>query len=238
MEARRGDCVVVVHGLEWIADSMKPVRMELERSGLRVVSYRYPCRAAFDREALVEGLSRVIADGCVDSSRRVHLVAHSLGCIVIRCYLAQHHPANLGRVVFLAPPNHGTQLADMVAQSPMLQTIFGRSVAVLGTKPGSLVRSLPSAESFAPGIIMGGRSAYPLLSAFLPGRDDGIVSVSSGRLEGAGDFIVLPAPHTRIQKVAEVRRQIVVYLRDGKFDRSLLHRQGGPAGGSFPQADR
>ena len=68
------------------------------------------------------------------------------------------------------------------------------------------------------GIIMGSRSAFPFLSPFVPGTDDGIVAVEAGKVERMGDFLVTPTNHCNIARTEEVLRQIAFFLVHGTFD--------------------
>ena len=71
--------------------------------------------------------------------------------------------------------------------------------------------------SFEVGVITGDRSAHP--GAWLTeGKDDGVVSVESARLEG-GDFLGVEANHTFIARNPEVTQQVVHFLRTGAFAR-------------------
>lgn len=48
----------------------------------------------------------------MDPGKRIHLVAHSIGALVVREYLARGKPERLGRVVLLAAPNQGSPIAE------------------------------------------------------------------------------------------------------------------------------
>jgi hypothetical protein len=45
------------------------------------------------------------------------------------------------------------------------------------------------------------------------------VSVEETRLDGAADFLLLPAMHAFIMNHAEVQRQTAFFLKHGRFDR-------------------
>lgn len=217
VDAQPGDYVVVVHGLTWLKDTMKPTVQRLEREGYRAVSFRYPSRESMNVDELVAALADTVTKECTDRTKRVHFVGHSMGTVLLRCYLAKHRPSHLGRVIFMAAPNQGTELADLISRSKTLQVIFGRSAPALGRGKDCLPCKLPAAD-YSPGIIMGNRTGYFMLSAMLPGEDDGIIPVASGRLSGMGDFIVVPTTHSYMPAAESALTQVSQYLRHGAFD--------------------
>ncbi len=67
------------------------------------------------------------------------------------------------------------------------------------------------------GIITGNESINLILSRFIPGEDDGKVSVESAKLDGMKDFLVVPHSHTFIMQSDDVIRQILEFLQNGRF---------------------
>jgi hypothetical protein len=57
----------------------------------------------------------------------------------------------------------------------------------------------------------------PIGSLLIPEDDDGTVSVSSAKLDGMTDFLVVPSSHTFIMQSAEVAEQVAHFLRHGRF---------------------
>ena len=51
----------------------------------------------------------------------------------------------------------------------------------------------------------------------LPGDDDGIVTVDSARLAGAGDFVVVPVLHTLLSVDPRVLKYTLSFLKNGYF---------------------
>ena len=68
------------------------------------------------------------------------------------------------------------------------------------------------------GIITGTRSYNPLFSSWIPGPDDGKVSVASARLDGMQAFRTVDASHTFIMRNAEVIELTRRFLQTGHFD--------------------
>lgn len=214
--AGTGDYVVLVHGLDWFRDTLEPTAVFLNRQGYETINVRYPSRKVTAPVEAADWVRQMIAENCQDRSKRVHLVAHSMGALVVREYLAAGKPARLGRVVFLAAPNHGTPLAEPLKWKPLARMI-APAVAVSCCPRGADSKLLDTAD-YAPGILMGNWPGwFPYLSPFIKGPDDGVVAVDSGRLEGMADFRVLNTSHTRMPKNSEAQREVLAFLRDGRF---------------------
>lgn len=214
--AQPGDYVVVVHGLAWLRDTLKPTVKHLTSDGYQVVRFKYDSRKPLDEAELVREMDECLATSCPDTTKRIHFVAHSMGTVVTRLFLARRPLSNLGQVVLLAPPNQGTELADVIGKSKFLQEIFGRGALALGTKPDSLPNRI-SPPDYKPGVIMGDRSMFWITSWMLSGADDGVIRVERGKLPGMGGFFVAKANHIRIPGNATVLQEIDSYLRTGTF---------------------
>jgi triacylglycerol esterase/lipase EstA (alpha/beta hydrolase family) len=212
--AANGDTVVLLHGLYRSERSMRPLEAPVSKAGFRVVNLDYDSRSQ-SPETFVAALDAQLADCCSDAPK-LHFVTHSLGGIVTRAYLATRRPANLGRVVMLAPPNHGSPLGDVVAGSAVLRFLLGSTAARLGTDPDSFPNALPRAD-FELGVIAGTASRNPFGALLIDGESDGTVSVSSTRLEGMTDFITVDEAHTFIMRSDEVAAQTVRFLTSGRF---------------------
>ena len=116
----------------------------------------------------------------------------------------------------LSPPNRGSELADILRGSPLINKIRGPAGQRLGTDTQSLPLEL-GPVNFELGIISGNRSFYLLNSALIPGPDDGIVSVERTKVEGMADFLLLPYSHTFIMQKEAVHEQVVHFLKEGIF---------------------
>lgn len=206
--------VVLLHGLGRSHRSMSAMARSLETAGYRVINLGYPSRRHSVR-VLVDTLAAELDACCATDPEPVHFVTHSLGGILVRAYGAVYGAGRIGRVVMLSPPNHGSEVVDRLPDG-LLTLLAGPAAVELGTDSTSVVRSLPPVELDL-GIITGDVSINPLFSRWLPGDDDGQVTVESARLEEADDFLVVPYSHTWIMRRGDVIEQVLAFLATGSF---------------------
>ena len=213
-----GESVVLVHGLGRTQGSMMVLGQRLRWAGYDVHIVDYPSldRTIVDHVAL---LSDEVATCCADGAP-VHFVGHSLGGIVIRRYLAENEMPGLGRVVLLAPPSQGSQLADWVRDLTLGDVTGGDMLGPTGSRLGPDSTDIPATlgpPDYELGIITGDRSLNPIGSLVIPGPDDGFVGVEEARVEGV-PTLVLPRSHTFIMNSRHTADAVIHFIRTGRFE--------------------
>ena len=216
--------VILLHGMARSARSMAPLAADLRNQGYHISNVGYPTRP-YDIESLVRRYVAPAVAACPDDSP-VHVVTHSLGGILIRAYLQDAALPAGSRIVMLAPPNHGSEVADHIRHWPLYRWLMGEVGQQLGTGPDAIVHRFRPIDVEV-GVIAARRSLQPWFSWLLPGENDGAVSVASTRLDEMRDFIVVDSSHTLLMFNRAVRHQVRRFLAEGRFD----HRARGSARG-------
>lgn len=209
------ETVILLHGILGHTVMMKKIEWTLERAGYAVINIDY-----LSREKMVEEAAADLAEQVrqLDPSSKVHFVGFSLGSIIIRYYLSHNPPENAGRFVMIAPPNHGSELADTLYPYWWFRFLYGnKAITQLLASNRSFYAEI-GIPSVPFGIIAGGRCNGKGLSRDLPGDDDGSVSLQSARLEEAADFFVIRRQHTTLLLGQETADQVVAFLSTGQFN--------------------
>lgn len=233
LPALRKKVVLVLHGLVRSRDSMAGIaefladEEEYSVLNLTYASTRLPIA---DHAA---ALQRLITR--LEGVEEISFVAHSMGNLVVRHFIGDQQIAARGlgidprirRIVMLAPPNGGADLAKRFQNNVIFRVIFGTSGQQLGKQWENLAGRLavPPCDF---GIIAGGAGDEEGRNPLLQGDDDMVVTVQETRLPGARDFVVVPAYHTLIMDNPKVREYTKRFLEKGHFI-SEAERQPIPA---------
>lgn len=210
------ECVVLLHGMGRTAFSMQPLADRLDAAGYRTVNRSYPSTTANIETIAATFIPEAVA-ACGPKPRRIHFVTHSLGGIVVRCYLQTHTLPPGSRIVMLAPPNQGSELADRFRDDGWYQWLNGPAGQQLGTDAQSLPNRLAPIP-FEVGVIAGRRTLEPWFSMMIPGEDDGKVAVARTHLLEMRDFLAVDHGHTFVMYGTDVARQVLHFLRKGVFE--------------------
>ncbi|MGF1751129.1 MULTISPECIES: lipase family alpha/beta hydrolase [Vibrio] len=221
--------VVIVHGLGRSAWSMQTMSDLVSKQGYQVCVVDYPTLRRSIDETLQQSASAISdcitqfeqADFVHTNQSKTHFVGHSLGGLMIRSYLANHpdfvSSKEMGEVVFLGTPNHGSDVADFFVDNGLL-SLLGETATSLTTDPNSFPNSLPQ-PNYEFGVIAGTQS-YPVFSGMFDNSNDGLVSVESTKLEGMKDFVEVDIKHDKLRRDPYVTRLILSFISTGTFDAS------------------
>lgn len=210
------DGIIFLHGIARSASSLAVLEKTLRADGYATLNLDYPARSRCIAE-IVEALQAKMARFAEGCSGRLHFVTHSMGGLVARAFIARHRPARLGHVVMLAPPNEGSEIADLLGGNLLYRAFFGPAGAELVTKRSEALCEVLGRVDYPLGVIAGDRSLDPVGWLLLPGANDGRVSVERTRVAGMADHIVIHGTHTLIMNNPEAIAQVRHFLKHGRF---------------------
>jgi pimeloyl-ACP methyl ester carboxylesterase len=207
--------IVLVHGLWMRSWALSVLKNRLEKQGFSTRSFNY---ATSKRDPL-ESIERLIGFCHETRSSRFHLVGHSLGGLMIMEMLRQLHQSNKnslppGRVVLLGSPLAGSEVAGRLANSAV-----GR--LLLRNSESSLIGGVAiAAQDRECGMIAGNLPrGLGRLTGRIDGPNDGTVKVSETFSDTLTDHLEIRVTHTGMVFQAEVARQLVYFINNGRFDR-------------------
>jgi len=194
------DIVVLTHGFMAHRLLLNRLSGRLRRAGWQTRVWGYESlrtSVARHAERFADLLTELSNDNQID---RIHLVTHSMGCIIGRLAISLTPQPKLGRFVMLTPPNRGSFIATRTVG------VFGRlfpPVAELTTKPDSLVNSLADPAGVEVGVIAAAQ--------------DALVELESTRLGIPHEHITLPCLHSAVLFRKDTAQLVDAFLRTGRF---------------------
>jgi len=200
---RSRECAMLVHGFMANRLLLSLLGQRIRSHGFRTEAWGYSnmlCSLMIHANLLAKDLERMDA---LPALSTIHLVTHSMGCIIARAALDQYRPAKLGRFVMLAPPNHGSFVATKVA--PIAGGLC-TPLRELSTDAGSLVNRLPMPRNLAIGVIAAGR--------------DVLVSPESTRPDIPHHYALVHCLHSMLLFRSDAAKLVVEFLEHGRFPQS------------------
>ena len=211
MNQGRMQSVVLIHGIWMVGLEMRLLGKRLRNCGFRVYYFRYPSlgHTPGENAARLDGFLRSVP------GEQIHLVAHSLGGIVVLHLFDRFPRRRPGRVVLLGSPVKGSAPARRIERIPILRWLLGRSMAqglgggVPPWRGGGELGMIAGTRGPGVGSLIGG----------LERPNDGTVAVSETDLAGATQRILLPVSHIALVFSRRVSEAVCHFLRNGRFSK-------------------
>ena len=149
----------------------------------------------------------------------VSFITHSMGGLVVRAMYKYIAHANdfpkVYRIVMIAPPNGGTEVADFFAKRPNISKL-SPNISHMTTDSTSLANQLPKPNCEV-GIIAGIRGRKPWFNPFLKSDNDGTISNIRTRLGVETDYVEVVDTHDIITLNPKVVSFTTNFIRSGHF---------------------
>lgn len=210
------DYVIVLHGILLNANYMKVLASYIGAKGYSVININYPSTQK-NLEELVESVWIDISSQLIEN-KPVHFICYSMGGLLVRAMLNKYRPLMLGRVVLIGTPNNGSEIADFFKNNWFYKKIFGPAGQQLITDQSN-IKHLFGIIDYDLGIIAGSMSLDPICSRLIKEKNDGKVSITSTKLAGMKDHIIIKSSHMFLPYSKQVLSQTVYFLQHGSFFR-------------------
>ena len=214
--------VYVIHGFGGFALQMEKINQGLIKEGFQTENYSYHSFSE-DLDSLGLDLYRKVKFENFDT---VSFVTHSMGALVVRS-MYKHlnsvtHFPTIFRIVMLAPPNKGTEVADIYS-GLVTKFLLGPNVEHMKTDSNSYANKLPVPDCEI-GIIAGIKGKKPWFNPFLREDNDGNVSLSLTKLGNEKDAVIIKSRHGFMTQQKSVIKLIISFLKNGSFrnDKPIL----------------
>ena len=209
--------VILIHGYASPSLLMYPINRCLLGNHYHTTNFRYD---SFNEEldAVGKRLYLELKKEAVDS---VSFVTHSMGALVLRAMLqfSQKDPSFpcINRIVMIAPPNKGAEIADFFSSFSSLKRFLGPNVELMRTDSASYANRLPVPVQAQIGIIIGVKGDGLGYNRGIRGDNDGLLSPAKAFLGIERDAVILRCEHTMLTQTKQVRSLVVEFLQSGMF---------------------
>lgn len=217
--AEQKDLAIILHGI-----GMHPIRMAwlergLRRAGFETMNVKYPSLKMRIEDCAAHTAETIKRFGKCPRLK-THFVTHSMGSLVALEMMQQNMVPDAARAVLIAPPYHGSEVADLLSENVLYRRLFGPAGQQLTTTYRKAVAyKIP--DHVEVGVIAGSRAyEYPI---FLPvmkstGEHDGLVSLRSTQIPGIKDHVTIRMSHSLL--IEKSVAQTVHFLMQGRFQHS------------------
>lgn len=196
------ETIVIIHGFAAHRWLMLPLARRLRQAGYATLNWGYrslfsdiethAARLRSDLEQLVE---RTEVSG-------LHIVAHSMGSLVVRQALLEGRLEKLKRIVLLCPPNRGSHAAT---RWQLLAGRLSRTLVQLSDHP----------EGFAATLAPTLAERYEV--AILAAQTDFVVRLDSTYLPNASQHTIVPGFHSSMLFTSRTAELTLQFIRDGNL---------------------
>lgn len=210
----------LLHGIAGSKIEMIKLDYSLGQVGYDAEIFAYP-----SLQVDVDSVSKLLISRVLsDKHDTVSFVTHSMGALVVRSMYkhlkkVKHFPF-IFRIVTIAPPNKGSDVADFFAQFPLVVKLAGPNVKNLTTNPkvGAAKYPVPDAEI---GLIVGGTGDVKGYNILLDKDNDGLVKSEQTVLGVEKDIVFVQDTHVGLLFNHEVVEQTIHFLQKGRFKQRI-----------------
>ena len=214
--------VYIIHGYGGSAGQMSKIYKDLKQEGYEAENYTYP-----SFKECIDSIGHDLYEKVkLENYDSVSFVTHSMGGLIVRSmykYLdpAIHFPF-IFRLVMLAPPNKGTEMADFFSKSSF-RTFLGPNVVLMRTDSNSYAFKLPL-PTCEVGLIVGIKGSKPWFNPFMKDDNDGTVTMKEAILGNEKEIIPVKSMHILMPLKKKVILLVTRFMKTGTFVKTVANK--------------
>lgn len=206
--------VVLLHGILRTKSCMQDLANFLEARNFKTLNLDYPS-SRLDISALSSLINYEVTNFS-QTVTKIHFVGYSLGGLIIRAYLNHFRHNKLGRVVMLAPPNKGSEIADFLESFWLYKFLFGPAGQQLVTNQLDFKKIFGNIN-YELGIIAGESKFNFIANRIIGEKNDGRVSITNTMIEGMKEHVIIESRHRVIASQKKSWQLTLAFLQNGSF---------------------
>ena len=208
--------IYLIHGFGGFQFTMNKIEKSIKNERYQTVNYGY--KSFNDLDTIGKQLYLQIKNSNVDT---ISFVTHSMCALLVRSML--QYSANdkyfpkIFRIIMIAPPNRGTEIADFYSSFGIVNYFFGPNVQYMKTDSDSYANRLPKPYDSEIGIIAGIRGKKHGYNLFLNGDNDGGIKPEKTKIGIEKDYITVIGQHNFLLMKKYVSKLVIEFLKHGSF---------------------
>ena len=208
--------VYLIHGFGGFRFTMTKIEKSIKNEQYQTLNYGY--KSFNDLDTIGKQLYLRIKESHVDT---ISFVTHSMGALLVRSMLQysakdKYFP-KIFRIIMIAPPNKGTEIADFYSSFGIVNYFFGPNVQYMKTDSDSYANRLPKPYDSEIGIIAGIRGKKHGYNLFLNGDNDGGIKPERTKIGIEKDYITVIGQHNFLLGKKYVSKLVIEFLKNGSF---------------------
>lgn len=209
--------LIVIHAYGGAKAALNKFCRSFEKEHFETENYSYHS-VSLDLEILGKQLYNHIKESSIDT---VSFVTHSMGALVVRSMLQYSNKDKdfpiIFRIVMIAPPNKGCEIADHYSSFKILKKILGPNIIHMKTDSNSLANQLPIPLESEVGIIVAISEKKLGSKSYIQGENDGYLTPERTTLGNEKATVIVDANHNTSARKKEVSDLVIEFLKYGKF---------------------
>jgi esterase/lipase len=217
MKIEQKECVILLHGIMRSSYDMKLIEDFFVLNNYKVININYPS-TKYNIQTLAKNIwEEEISDL---KNYKINFVGYSMGGIIAKTIIEMYQPENLGRVVFIGSPIHGSEAADFYKNLKIYKKFLGPSGQQLSAKNKLFKDDITvnyELGCIAASLSSFGKLFYPTAYFIIKGPSDGRVSVESTKVKGMKEHIIVKLPHFFMPFSKKVKNLVLTFIKFGSF---------------------